>query len=291
MLLGDVTCQNRWFADVRAGGVHEADAELCASGRSPIVPTGPAQNARSPPKNILPTGVRCPSISTQQRYSRSPAGSVSPLAMHRQLALVGRVDDAAPAIVGSGETDILGVGLAGQCERGSGDMGQPGRPLGGGKFLRAASQLVAGLAVEHERGGGDRDQDRRGDCADPREAAAGSRRRGGGRHGNGRSGRDGRDWCWGDFGCGSRIRPTSRTNASVRSRSSGGGVVLTASPMMMAARRSRSSSSVQEEQPARCAAIAAASGVSPAINRSMPAGSVAASSSCSRTSSWSMRGS
>src|SRR5215207_9138984 len=27
MLLGDVTCQNGWFANVRAGGVHEADAE------------------------------------------------------------------------------------------------------------------------------------------------------------------------------------------------------------------------------------------------------------------------
>ena len=29
----------------------------------------------------------------------------------RQLALVGRIDDAAPAVIGSGEADMLGVGL------------------------------------------------------------------------------------------------------------------------------------------------------------------------------------
>ena len=69
-------------------------------------------------------------------------------------------------------------------------------------WAAASSSWAAGLAVEDERGGGDGDQDRRGDCTDPREAASGAARGSGGRDRDGRCGCRGRDGCQGDFGRG-----------------------------------------------------------------------------------------
>ena len=61
---------------------------------------------------------------------------------------------------------------------------------------------ASGSPVEDERGRGDGDQDRRGDCTDPRQAASGAGRGSGGRDRDGRCGSRGRDGCDGDFGGG-----------------------------------------------------------------------------------------
>ncbi len=85
-----------------------------------------------------------------------------------------------------------------------------------------------------------------------------------------------------------RGRPRAATMASVRSRRSGEGSVAMTSRSTREAARRRPNSAVHASQPARCPASAIASGVSPAISRSSPPGSTAASSSSSRACAWSI---
>jgi len=80
----------------------------------------------------------------------------------------------------------------------------------------------------------------------------------------------------GPIPAGDRSRPTSRMNASVRSLSAGSGAASMTRRARTAVRRMAASCSWHDGQPARWPATAAASAVSPAINRSSPSGSAAA---------------
>ena len=82
-----------------------------------------------------------------------------------------------------------------------------------------------------------------------------------------------------------RGTPRAITNASVRSFRSGEGTSAIDARTAALTRPTRSSSTAHASQPAMWAATACASGVSPAISRSSPPGSTAASSSASRTAS------
>ena len=82
-------------------------------------------NARSPPKNILPTRWRVPSTSTQQRYSSPAGGGVRPLGDDHQFG--GRRRDRrgcrrASGSDDAGEGDVLGVGLCGHGQRRGRDL-------------------------------------------------------------------------------------------------------------------------------------------------------------------------
>src|SRR6187399_3342436 len=96
ILLGDVPCQNRWFADVRAGRVHEADAE-----RGPRRQVADGLDRAGPERQVtaeehladrrpLPVDLDPAAVFAVTCRLGKPIGD------HRQLALVGRIDNAAP---------------------------------------------------------------------------------------------------------------------------------------------------------------------------------------------------